>query len=386
MTHTITDATEAVEAVREATRGLTAQYDRAYWVKCIDESRQPVEYLKALGDGGLLALGVPDDLGGAGGGLREQIALLEELGRAGIPGSSFLIANFVRHTLIRHGSAEQVAKYVPPTLTGETFTSFCLTEADAGTNAFAMMTRADRDRDGWVINGQKCFITGFGEASQAMIVAKTSAPEDRRAELSLFMVDLPHPGITFARQRMSVAAPDNQYHVFFDDVRLPSNALVGNAGEGTSYLFNALNSERLLASGMLIGLGEFALQKGVAYAKTRAPFGEPLGSYQAVAHPLARAKVQLEAAAALLAKTLDDLDQPGAETTYGASACKLLASEAANLALDATIQVHGGWAFDLDLDVSTLLETLRLFRIVPINTESALSLVATSALGLPRNH
>src|SRR5262245_26124851 len=122
MTEAITDrsgASETVEAVREAARALTAQYDRAYWVNCIDEGRQPMEFLKTLGEGGLLALGVPEDLGGAGGGLREQVALLEELGRAGIPGSSFLIANFVRHTLMKHGSAEQVAKHVPATMTGE---------------------------------------------------------------------------------------------------------------------------------------------------------------------------------------------------------------------------------------------------------------------------
>ncbi len=376
---------DAVAAVRQATQSLTAKYDRKYWTDCIKEARPPSEYLRALGDSGLLGLGVSEDLGGSGGGLREQVALIEEIGRAGIPAYSFLVANFVRHTLIHHGSAEQVAAHVPRTMTGETYTAFALTEPDSGTNSFGLKTEAIRDGDEWVINGHKCFISSFGEASQAMVVARTSPPESARAELSLFMVELPAEGITFARQPITAGAPEYQYNVFLDDVRLPLSAVVGEPGKGTSYLFKALNSERILGAAMAIGLGNFALQKGVDYAKTRAPFGKPLGSYQAVAHPLARAKVQLDAAQALLDSALGQIDR-GEAGDYVASACKLIASESANLALDATIQVHGGWAFDHDLDVMGLTEIFRLLRVAPINNESVLNLVATAALGLPRSH
>ena len=298
---------------------MTAKYDRKYWTDCVKEARSPSEYLRALGDSGLLGLGVSESLGGSGGGLREQVALIDEIGRAGIPAYSFLVANFVRHTLIQHGSAEQVAVHVPRTMTGETYTAFALTEPDSGTNSFGLKTVAIRDGDEWVINGHKCFISSFGEASQAMLVARTSPPESARAELSLFMVELPTEGITFARQSITAGAPEYQYNVFLDDVRLPLSAVVGEPGHGTSYLFKALNSERFLGAAMAIGLGNFALQKGVDYAKTRAPFGSPLGSYQAVAHPLARAKVQLDAAHALLDSALGQLDR-GEASDYVASA------------------------------------------------------------------
>lgn len=377
---------ESIDAVVEATREITKHFDRSYWVSCIEEQKQPMEMLKALGDGGLLGLGVPEDLGGAGGGLREQVALLEHLGRAGIPGYSFLVANFVRATLISFGSQEQIDTHVPRTLTGETFTSFALTEPDSGTNSFALRTRAERDGDDWVINGQKCFITAFGEVSQAMIVARTSDASQPRAELSLFMIELPYEGVSYARQRVSAGAPDHQYTVFLDNVRVPASALVGEAGQGTTYLFAALNTERMLGAAMALGLGHFALHKGVEYAKVRSPFGKPIGAYQAVSHPLARAKIQLEASGAMLERALDELDEATGAASYLPSAAKLMGSEAANQALDATIQAYGGWAFDHDSDVSTLSETFRLFRVAPINNESVLNLVATSALGLPRSH
>ena len=379
---TSTDRSESIEAVRQATREVTKVYDRQYWMSCVREERQPMEFLKALGQSGLIGVGVPEELGGSGGGLHEQVELIYELGRAGIPSYSFLIGNFVRHTLIKHASQELVDAHVPRTLTGETYTSFALTEPDSGTNSFGIRTHADRDGDGWVINGQKCFITAFGEASQVMVVARTSPADAKRAELSLFMIDLPHDGVTYSRQRVSAAAPDHQYIVFFDNMRVPGSALVGEAGSGTKYLFEALNSERILAAAMSNGLGEFALMKGVEYAKVRAPFGHPIGSYQAVSHPLARAKIQLDASRALLQQFLDDRDRDDSRS-YLASACKLMATESAMAALDATIQAHGGWAFDHDFDVITLSETFRLFRVAPINNESVLNLVATRTLGLP---
>lgn len=370
--------------VRDATKEVTARFGRPYWVRCVDEKRQPRELLEALGASGLLGLGVPEELGGQGGGLREQVALIHQLGLAGIPSYSFLVANFVRDTLLKYASAEQIATHVPMTMTGKTYTAFALTEQDSGTNAFAMKSRATLVGDEWIIDGRKCFITAAGEASQLMVVARTDSEGSSRSALSLFVTLLPCEGISFHPMRIDAGAPDVQYNVDFDRVRLPRSALVGELGEGTRYLFSALNAERILGAAMAVGLGDFALSKGVEYAKVRSPFGSPIGSYQAVSHLLARARIQLDAALSVLRECVDAHDT-AQESSYLASAAKLLASEAANAAVDATIQVHGGWAFDRDLDIITMAETIRLFRVAPINNESVLNLVATSALGLPRS-
>ena len=374
---------EMAEDVRQATREITKRFDRTYWVGCVDEQRQPMELLRALGDSGLLGLGVPPQHGGQGGGLLEQVALVEELGRAGLPSYSFLIGNFARHTVLRHGTDEQIRSFVPPTLTGATFTSFALTEPDAGTNTFAMRTTAERTATGWTINGQKCFITAAREASQMMVVARTDGERGSRDGLSIFILELPNDRIETTLQRIKAAAPDNQYIVFFDGVEVGDDALLGEQGAGARYLFDALNSERIIGAAMAVGLGHFTLDKGVLYAKERAPFGRAVGSYQAVSHPMARAHVQLEASRRMVYDAARGVDA-GRDVAYESSAAKYLASEAANAALDVTIQAHGGWAFDYDYDVVTLYETLRLFRVAPINNDMVLNQVAEHVLGLPR--
>lgn len=374
-------------AVQDAAVEIAAKYDRAYWLNCVEQKSHPAELISALGDSGLLGIGVPEEYGGQGGGVSELSVLIEAMSRAGLPLPTVLTANFARNLVIRHGTAEQIRSFVEPTLTGSVSTCFALTEADAGTNAFAMRTRAEKCDGGWKISGQKVFISGAAEAGQMMLVARTSAhsPDNRTSGLSLFVFDLPQAGISMDPMNVKASEPDVQYIVHFDDAFLPHDALVGEQDNGAAYLFDALNPERVLSGMMIIGLGMHVLSKGVQYAKVRDPFGTPIGAYQAVQHPLARAYVGLESARMMVyeaAAIIDSGDPAGSVS----NAAKLLASEASNAALDATIQTHGGAAFDREYDVVTFFEQIRLSRIAPVNNEMVLSYIASHVLGLPRGY
>jgi acyl-CoA dehydrogenase len=377
---------QRVDEIRSATRAITSQFDRSYWLRCEEGDRQPVELTSALGESGLLGIGVPEVNGGQGGGLYEQAVFVEELARSGIPSYSFLVANFTRNLVLRYGTPAQVSRFVSRTLTGLEQTCFGLTEADAGTNAFAMRTRAGRVADGWKINGQKVFISAAGEASQMMLVARTSAanPQDRTRGLSVFAFNLPVAGINFDRQRIKTLAPEHQYIVTLEDVIVPADALIGEAGEGGRYMFYGLNSERILTAAMAVGLGFFAVDKAAKYVIDRRPFGDPIGSYQAVSHPLAAAFLRLEGArlAVWEAARATDRNEPAG---IKANSAKWLGTEAACHAVDAAIQAHGGYAFDRDYDMISLYEPVRLLRIAPINNENVLSYIAERALGLPRS-
>lgn len=366
---------------------ITKKYDRVYWRKCEIDRRLPDELSVALGEAGLLGLGVPTELGGMGGGLLDQVVLVEALGRAGIPAFPFAVGNFARSLVMKHGSADQIARFLPPTLDGKGRTSFALTEANAGTNSFAMRTRADQVDGGWKISGEKVFISAAAESTQMLLVARTSpfSEENKSHGLSLLIVDPKAPGISMSPLNIQATPPETQYIVHFDDVFVPADNLVGEAGRGISYLFKALNPERILCATMAMSLGLFAVDKGISYASVRAPFGTPIGTYQAVQHPLARAYIQLEAARLMTYEAASAYDR-GENPGQSSNAAKWLASEAAHAALDATIQSHGGYAFDRDYDVITLYEPLRQLRITPINNDIVLSYTAEHTLGMPRAH
>lgn len=380
-----TDAVPTATDIREAVDAVATRYDRAYFVECLRADRPTTELNTALGESGLLGLGVSAELGGQGGGLVEQAVLVEQLGRHGLPSYNFLIANFARKIVIAHGGDEQIAHFVPPTLIGASQSCFALTESDAGTNTFALRTTAERIPDGWRVNGQKIFISAAGDADRMLLVART-APRDETAPtagLSLFIVDLPATGMTSEPLQIRTTAPEHQYSVFFDDMLLPPDALVGQEGRGVAYLFDGLNPERVLAAAMSIGLGFYVLEKGARYSRDRAPFGQAIGSYQAVQHPLARAYIDLEAARVMNDRAAAEFDA-GENAGLSSNAAKLLASEAAYNAYDATVQAHGGYAFDDDSDLMALYQLIRFLRIAPINNEMVLNYVAQKALKLPR--
>ncbi|MFT4160497.1 acyl-CoA dehydrogenase family protein [Shinella sp.] len=378
--------TESMAATRDVVKSITSKYDRRYWLTCVEEERHPYELLEAVADAGLTGIGLSEELGGAGGGIREQAAMTEALGEAGLPQNYWSLGFYTRRLVERIGSPSQKEWFIKSTLEGMPHTCMAITEGSSGTNAFAMRTFARREDDRYVVNGEKMFISGAADAKQMLLLAKTKeASEDNRAELSLFLVNLEKtPGITMTPMRITVLAPEKQYVVNFDDVELPLDALIGEEGKASRAMFTVLNGERITSAANTVGNGRFVLTKGAEYARIRAPFGKPIGTYQSVQHMLAKPHVALLGARRLVfdAAAQHDRGEDPSELTLAA---KYAASESAFDAIDATVQVHGGSGFDLDSDVITWLDVLRIRRIAPINNESALSSIAESALGLPRS-
>jgi acyl-CoA dehydrogenase len=380
---------EARAAVFDAARGVTERYDRAYWLACAREERFPDAMWDAMGEQGLLGLGVPEEYGGSGGGITEVTAAMEATSAAGTPLALYLLTAFSRETILRHGSPEQRKRFVEPTTTGADRICFAITEPNAGTNSFAMETFATKTVDGtWLLNGQKIFISAVDAANRMLVVCRTSRladVADRRQGLSLFLLDVDSPGLTYQPIDIGIVMPDRQFTVFFDDVEVGEDRLIGTEGEGFRYLFDALNPERVVAAAWGIGLGDFVLDKAVAYARDRAPFGKPIGSYQALQHPLAQAKTDLDAAR-LMMYTACRVFDAGGNAGYLANAAKLLASQAATAACDAAIQTHGGYAFNDEYDVATVWPNVRLLQVAPINNEMILNYIAEHVLRLPRSY
>jgi acyl-CoA dehydrogenase len=340
-----------------------------------------------LATAGLLRLGVPESMGGMGGGVYELVLLMDILATAGVPTLHLILTGLVHTSLARNGTPDQVEQYMRPSMSGEHRLCLAVTEPNAGTNSFAIATTVKRAGAGWLVNGQKTFISGADEGAYMFTVGRSAALSQPggRAALSVIMVPVRARGVELQPLDIEIVQPDRQFMVFMDDVEVGADALVGTDGAGALVMFDALNSERLLVAAMALGLGEYALGKAVAYARERAPFGRPIGAYQAIQHRLARAKAHLEAARAVMYGAAKAFDR-GEPAGPACNMAKLLASEAGVEACDAAIQVHGGYAFDAGYDVSTIWPLVRLFSIAPVNNEMVLNSIGEHVLGLPKSY
>lgn len=374
--------------IRDTVAGITKKYGREYWLSCQQEGRFTDEQWQAMCDAGLLGLSIPEKFGGMGESLTGLIMLQDLLARAGTPNLLMIVTGLTRVSLVRHGTPEQIERYVVPTLSGKKRICFAITEPDAGTNTFKITTNAKAGKDGWVLNGQKVFISCAEDADLMMVVARTRSAgegEARKEGISLFMVDANAKGITKQRLNISAAGPDKQYQIFFDDVHVDKDALIGPEGNGLNCLFDGLNPERLLTAATAVGIGDYALLKTAEYVKTRAPFGKPIGSYQGVQHPMARAKARIDGARIVMYQACEVFDT-GGDAGRAANTAKFLGSEAAVEACDAAIQFHGGYGFDKDYDVIDLWPYARLLRVAPVNNEIVLNHIAQHVLGLPKSY
>lgn len=379
-------ANDNVRAIQDLVAQITTKYDRSYYRKCVAEDRYPEELWDALGDAGLLGMGLPEQWGGEGGGILEELAVVEALGRAGILAFSLVIGQLARIPVFSHGTGEAARRFVAATLRGSRRPCFALTEPDAGTNAFAMRTvaRRDTDGDGWRVSGQKVYISGADAAEQMLLVARTNDRSDK-AEFILLLVDMDSQGLTSANQPIDIVAPCKQATLYLDEVFVPDANVVGEPGRGARYLFTSLNHERIMASAMALGLAEHVLNKGVDYAASRAPFGQPIGGYQSTQHPLARCKIRLETGRLMTYEAALAFDEAREADTMAGMA-KWVSSEAAWETLDTVVQLHGGYAFDGEADLMQFMGFLRMLRIAPLNNEMVLNYVGERVLGLPRTY
>jgi acyl-CoA dehydrogenase len=379
---------ETMSAVAEICETIIGKVDRAYVAECGRRHERPDRLWQLWADTGLLAIGLPEAYGGAGGDVSEVVLAHDLLYRAGLVMPA-TVTNFMSRTsIVRHGSEEQKQRYLPSTASGESFFAAGITEPDSGTNLFKIRSTARRQPSGdYVLNGQKCFITGFREAGQALVVARTTAVDaaNRSAGLSLFIVDTKTPGISSTLMDIAMHLPDHHYVVMFDEVLLPAENLLGLEGQGAQVLFDWLNPERLFTSAMSVGQADHVLSRAAEYAKVRAPFDAPIGSYQSIQHPLALAKARIEAARGMLysaAAKFDAGEDVGLETNM----VKYLSSEAFSLASSAAMTTFGGSSFDLSQDILPFFLLSKLQETAPVNNNMVLNFIAEKALGLPKSY
>ena len=262
---------------------------------------------------------------------------------------------------------------------------FAITEPDAGSNTHRLATTGERDGDAWVLRGQKYYISGFDEAAAVLVVARTGAEDNGRERLSLFIVPTDAPGLSAVPLPVAAQIPEKQFTLFFDEVRLPAAALVGPEGGGFQQLFDGLNPERITGAAICLGIARYALDRGVEYARARQVWSVPIGAHQGVAHPLAKARIETSLAQLMTrqAAWAHDQGQPAGELSNMA---KYAAAEAANAAVDAAIQTHGGNGMSVEFGLVPMWGLARTLRIAPVSREMILNYVAQHSLGLPRSY
>ena len=376
--------------IRSEVARLCATFPADYWRKLDRANAYPTEFVRALTEAGWLAALIPEEYGGVGLPLSAAAAILEEIQRAGANGAACHAQMYIMGTLLRHGSDTQKARYLPAIAAGRLrLQAFGVTEPTSGTDTGAIQTRAVRDGDGWLVNGQKVW-TSRAEHSDLMLLLARTTPREQVAKrtdgLSVFIVDMREAlenGMSIKPIRTMMNHSSTE--VFFSDVRLPAEALVGEEGRGFRYILLGMNAERVLIAAECIGDAKWFVEKASDYARDRVVFGRPIGQNQGVQFPIARAYAQTRAAELMVAEAarLFEMDEPcGAE----ANMAKMLAAEASWAAAEACLQTHGGFGFAEEYDVERKFRETRLYQVAPISTNLILSHLAEHVLKLPRSY
>jgi acyl-CoA dehydrogenase len=379
--------TQDYTAIREEVGKLCAQFPGEYW-RTKDKARAyPTEFVTALGEAGYLAALIPEEFGGAGLPLSAAAAILEEVQAQGCNGGACHAQMYIMGTVLRHGSDAQKARYLPHIASGALrLQAFGVTESTSGTDTLALKTTAKRDGDDYVVNGQKLW-TSRAEHSDLMLLLARTTPRDQATSktdgLSVFLVDMKSPGLTIRpiETMMNHATTE----VFFEDMRVPAENLIGEEGKGFRYILSGMNAERLLIAAECIGDARWFIEKASGYARERVLFGRPIGQNQGVQFPIARAYAQMRAAALLVDEGLRKYEA-GENCGEEANMAKMLAAEASWAAGEACIQTHGGFGFAAEYDIERKFRETRLYQVAPISTNMVLSYVAEHVLGLPRSY
>lgn len=375
-------------ALRATVRAIGLRYGHDYFVRTARAGDSPTELWTELGDAGLLGVNIPEEYDGGGSGMHDLAVITEELAAAGVPLMLLALSPAVCATILtRHGSRAQKQHWLPGLASGERVMAFGITEPDAGSNTHRIRTTAALVDDEWRLDGGKYYVSHVDNAQAILVVARTGQPDAAgKGALSLFIVDSEAPGISAEPIAVELVSPERQFVLTLDDVRVPADAIVGEVDQAMTVLFSGLNPERIGSAALLNGISRYALAKAVSQARLREVWGVPIGTHQAVAHPLARAHVEVEAARLLTTRAalMYDADMPGAGGA--ASMAKYAAAEAASHALDAAIQTHGGNGMATEYGLATLSGLVRLFRIAPVSSEMTLNHIAQHELGLPKSY
>lgn len=345
------------------------------------------ELWQAVGRQGFLGVNIAEEFGGGGCGIYELQIVCEELAAAGCPLLMTVVSPAICGALIQtYGSDELRARWLPGIASGETIMAFAITEPDAGSNSHRLSTTATREGGDYVLRGTKYYISGVDEAEAILVVTRTAVDDSGQGRLSLVVVPTDAADLERTVIPVEVAAPENQFTLFFDDVRVPAENLVGIEGEGLKQVFTGLNPERIMGAALANGIGRYGLAKAAEYANQRRVWDVPIGCHQGVAHPLANAKIQVELARLMTQRAAWLHDQADPAAGEAANMAKYAAAEAGLVVLDQAIQTHGGNGMATEYGLATLWGPLRLMRTAPVSREMILNFVAQHSLGLPKSY
>ena len=379
-----------LDDIRASVRALCARFPGSYWRAKDSERAYPTEFVTALTEAGFLGALIPEAYGGSGLGLVEAATILEEIHASGCNAGAAHAQMYTMGTILRDGSEEQKRRYLPGVASGELrLQAFGVTEPDSGSNTLGLQTRAVRDGDDYIVNGQKIWTSRAEHSDLMILLARTTPVENavkRTDGLSVFIVDMRDAvgnGLTI--KSIDTMINHATTEVYFDDLRVPAANLIGREGRGLRYILNGMNAERVLIAAECIGDARWFTEKSRAYASEREVFGRPIGQNQGVQFPIARAYAQTRAAALMVMSAARAFDGGGAIAAE-ANMAKMLASEAAWAAGEACMQTHGGFAFATDYDIERKWRETRLYQIAPISTNLILSYIAEHVLELPRSY
>jgi alkylation response protein AidB-like acyl-CoA dehydrogenase len=382
----LVDTADHHRALRESVGKLVGKYGRKYFQKVVAEGSSPTELWRELGEAGFLGVHIPEEWGGTGGGLSELYIVIEECAAQGCPMLALVIASICAPIIAAHGSEELKAKWLPGLADGSLRMAFGITEPDAGSNTHKVTTTARRTANGWVLNGTKYWTSAIDESQAVLVVARDGdLSTEERSQLSLFIVPTDTPGITLQQIDAAVKSTERQFFVFFDNVELPADALIGEPGTGLKQVFAGLNPERIAAAAINNGISRYAIAQAASYAQDRKVWKTPIAAHQGVAHPLAEAYVGVQSARLLAARAAQLVDM-GEEAAEAANMAKFLAAETSLKALDQAIQVHGGNGLSFEYGLADLWFIARLHKTAPVSREMILNYVAQHSLHLPKSY
>jgi len=377
--------------IRSSVRALCAKFPGEYWRGLDRERAYPTEFVAALTEAGYLAALIPEEYGGSGLNLGAAAAILEEVHASGGNGAACHAQMYTMGTILRHGSDAQKERYLPLIASGELrLQAFGVTEPTSGTDTLSLRTTAKREgNDHYVINGQKIWTSRAEHSDLMLLLARTTPKEQvkkRTDGLSVFLVDMRlAQGASISINPIRTMMNHATTQIFFDDLRVPAENLIGDEGQGFRYILSGMNAERILIAAECIGDAKWFIAKATQYAKDRSLFDRPIGQNQGVQFPIARAYAQMRAAELMVheaARKYDAGEDIGAE----ANMAKLLAADASWAAADMCVQTHGGFGFAEEYDIERKFRETRLYQVAPISTNMILSYLAEHVLGLPRSY
>jgi alkylation response protein AidB-like acyl-CoA dehydrogenase len=387
---TKTASHETFSDIRQGVRALCARFPGDYWRDLDRERAYPTEFVRALTEAGYLAALIPEEYGGSGLPVSAAAAILEEVHASGGNGAACHAQMYTMGTILRHGSPEQKERYLPKIASGELrLQAFGVTEPTSGTDTLSLRTTARREGDHYVINGQKIWTSRAEHSDLMLLLARTTPREEvkkRTDGLSVFLVDMRlavGTSMTIVPIRTIMNHATTQ--IFFDDLRVPADNLIGEEGNGFRYILSGMNTERILIAAECIGDAKWFIGKATDYAKERVLFDRPIGQNQGVQFPIARAYAQMRAAE-LMVHEATRRYEAGEDLGAEANMAKLLAADASWAAADMCVQTHGGFGFAEDYDIERKFRETRLYQVAPISTNLILSYLAEHVLGLPRSY